>query len=189
MEHLHLSIGGGFVSKYIIYKEINKQNKTKQMARENRLTEGVFTGIVGTREKISSYDKFLNVNVDLTRKHSPELTKYCKKYRDIINKNKVKFQNLAKLEEVIMQIRSKETLLENIKLSTVREYIYARSLFYREDKGTKDIRVIVDKTDIYGTDLKSLLENKDFMSKATSKLESAMDKDIQENLNKIQDIF
>lgn len=159
------------------------------MARENKLTEGVFTGIVGTREKISSYDKFLNVNVDLTRKHSPELTKYCKKYRDVINKNKVKFQNLAKLEEVIMQLRSKETLLENIKLSTVREYIYARSLFYREDKGTKDIRVIVDKTDIYGTDLKSLLENKDFMTKASSKLEAAMDKEIQENLNKIQDIF
>ena len=88
-----------------------------------------------------------------------------------------------------MQIRSKETLLENIKLSTVREYIYARSLFYREDKGTKDIRVIVDKTDIYGTDLKSLLENKDFMTKASSKLETAMDKEIQENLNKIQDIF
>jgi hypothetical protein len=36
MELLHLSIGGGFIPKYIIYKENNKQNKTKQMARENK---------------------------------------------------------------------------------------------------------------------------------------------------------
>ena len=159
------------------------------MARENKLTEGVFTGIVGTREKISSYDKFLNVNVDLSVKHSDELNKYCKKYRDVINKNKVKFQNLAKLEEVIMQLRSKETVMENVKLSLVREYIYARSLFYREDKGTKDIRVIVGKTEFYGTDLEKLLESPVFMDTAVTKLETAMDKEISENLKLVEDIF
>lgn len=156
------------------------------MARENKLTEGVFTGIVGTRERISSYDLFLET---MTKKNSPELSKWSKKYRDHINKNKVKFQNLAKLEEVIMQLRSKETLLENIKLSLVREYIYARALFYREGKGTKDIRVIVDKTDIYGEDLNSLLKNKEFMSKAVTKLQAAMDKEIAENVRTIENIF
>lgn len=156
------------------------------MPRENKLTEGVFTGIVGTRERISSYDLFLET---MTKKNSPELSKWSKKYRDHINKNKVKFQNLAKLEEVIMQLRSKETLLENIKLSLVREYIYARALFYREGKGTKDIRVIVDKTDIYGEDLNSLLKNKEFMSKAVTKLQTAMDKEIAENVRTIENIF
>jgi hypothetical protein len=156
------------------------------MPRENKLTEGVFTGIVGTRERISSYDLFLET---MTKKNSPELSKWSKKYRDHINKNKVKFQNLAKLEEVIMQLRSKETLLENIKLSLVREYIYARALFYREGKGTKDIRVIVDKTDIYGEDLNSLLKNKEFMSKAVTKLQAAMDKEIAENVRTIENIF
>jgi hypothetical protein len=159
------------------------------MARENKLTEGVFTGIVGTREKISSYDKFLNVNVDLSVKHSDDLNKYCKKYRDVINKNKVKFQNLAKLEEVIMQLRSKETIKENVKLSLVREYIYARSLFYREDKGTKDIRVIVGKTEFYGTDLEKLLDSPVFMGIAVTKLETAMDKEISDNLKLVEDIF
>jgi hypothetical protein len=149
----------------------------------------VFTGIVGTREKISSYDKFLNVNVDLSVKHSDDLNKYCKKYRDVINKNKVKFQNLAKLEEVIMQLRSKETIKENVKLSLVREYIYARSLFYREDKGTKDIRVIVGKTEFYGTDLEKLLDSPVFMETAVTKLETAMDKEISENLKLVEDIF
>jgi hypothetical protein len=125
----------------------------------------------------------------MTKKNSPELSKWSKKYRDHINKNKVRFQNLAKLEEVIMQLRSKETLLENIKLSLVREYIYARALFYREGKGTKDIRVIVDKTDIYGDDLNGLLKNKEFMSKAVNKLQVAMDKEIAENVRVIENIF
>ena len=156
------------------------------MPRENKLTEGVFTGIVGTRERISSYDLFLET---MTKNNSPELSKWSKKYRDHINKNKVRFQNLAKLEEVIMQLRSKETLLENVKLSLVREYIYARALFYREGKGTKDIRVIVDKTDIYGEDLNSLLKNKEFMSKAVTKLQAAMDKEIAENVRTIENIF
>ena len=156
------------------------------MPRENKLTEGVFTGIVGTRERISSYDLFLET---MTKKNSPELSKWSKKYRDHINKNKVRFQNLAKLEEVIMQLRSKETLLENVKLSLVREYIYARALFYREGKGTKDIRVIVDKTDIYGEDLNALLKNKEFMSKAVTKLQEAMDKEINENTRVLENIF
>jgi hypothetical protein len=129
------------------------------------------------------------VNVDLSVKHSDDLNRYCKKYRDVINKNKVKFQNLAKLEEVIMQLRSKETIKENVKLSLVREYIYARSLFYREDKGTKDIRVIVGKTEFYGTDLEKLSESPIFMDTAVTKLETAMDKEISENLKLVEDIF
>ncbi len=155
------------------------------MARENKLTEGVFTGIVGTRERISSYDSFLNT----MDSKSPETKKWVKKYRDHINKNKQKFQNLAKLEEVIMQLKSKESVLENIKLSLVREYIYARALFYREGKGTKDIRVIVEKTDIVGDDLRLLVKTPSFLEKAKEKLEAAMDKEIEDNIRLIEDIF
>lgn len=155
------------------------------MARENKLTEGVFTGIVGTRERISSYDSFLNT----MDSKSPETKKWIKKYRDHINKNKQKFQNLAKLEEVIMQLKSKESVLENIKLSLVREYIYARALFYREGKGTKDIRVIVEKTDIVGDDLRLLVKTPSFLEKAKEKLEAAMDKEIEDNIRLIEDIF
>jgi hypothetical protein len=157
------------------------------MARENKLTEGVFTGIVGTRERISSYDLFLETMTG--KKGTPELNKWTKKYRDHINKNKQKFQNLAKLEEVIMQLNSKQSVLENIKLSLVREYIYARALFYREGKGTKDIRVIVEKTDIVGDDLNLLSKTPSFIEKAKEKLEAAMDKEIEENIRLIEGIF
>ena len=156
------------------------------MARENKLTEGVFTGIVGTRERISSYDLFLET---MGKKGTPELNKWVKKYRDHINKNKQKFQNLAKLEEVIMQLKSKQSILENMKFSLVREYIYARALFYREGKGTKDIRVIVEKTDIVGDDLNLLAKTPSFIDKAKEKLESAMDKEIQDNIRLIEGIF
>ena len=47
------------------------------MGRENRLTGGVFTEIVGTQDKISSYDRFLNVDIDLSIPHTDELVKYC----------------------------------------------------------------------------------------------------------------
>jgi hypothetical protein len=120
---------------------------------------------------------------------SPDTKKWVKKYRDHINKNKQKFQNLAKLEEVIMQLKSKESVLENIKLSLVREYIYARALFYREGKGTKDIRVIVEKTDIVGDDLRLLVKTPSFLEKAKEKLEAAMDKEIEDNIRLIEDIF
>lgn len=159
------------------------------MARENKLTGGVFTEIVGTTEKVSSYDKFLNVNIDLSIPHTEELMRHCERYRDFISMLKPNFEKLAKLEGVIMQLRAKELISEEIKLSLVREYIYARTLFYREDKGTKDIRVIVGKTDVWGEDLESLMDNEEFIRIAKDKLSKAIDKEIQKNIKLINQIL
>jgi hypothetical protein len=154
------------------------------MSRENRLTGGVFTGIVGTSEKISSYDKFLNQTVDMTKPHSEELVKHCNRYKDFISMMKTNFEKLAKLEGVIMQMRAKELISEEVKLSLVRdEYIYARTIFYREDRETKDIRIIVGKTEFYGNDLEKLSRDETFMNLAKDKLAKAIDKEIQRNLN------
>lgn len=159
------------------------------MARENKLTGGVFTEIVGTPEKLSSYDKFLNVNIDLSIPHTEELVKHCNRYKDFISMLKPNFEKLAKLEGVIMQLRAKELINEEIKLSLVREYIYARTLFYREDKDTKDIRVIVGKTDVYGDDLDALSNNDEFLRIAKQKLSKAIDKEIEKNIKLINKIF
>jgi hypothetical protein len=153
------------------------------MARENKLTGGVFTGIVGTTEKISSYDKFLNHAVDMSQPHSEELVKHCNRYKDFIGMMKTNFEKLAKLEGVIMQMRAKELISEEVKLSIVRnEYIYARTLFYREDRETKDIRVIVGKTEFHGSNLDELYRDDAFMSAAKDKLAKAIDKEIKRNL-------
>jgi len=159
------------------------------MGRENRLTGGVFTEIVGTQERISSYDRFLNVDIDLSIPHTDELVKYCNQYKNSIRMMKTNFEMLAKLEEIIMQLRSKETAGDDIKLSLVREYIYARALFYREGKGTKDIRIIVGKTDIYGTEVTNLTGDESFMELAKEKLLRVMDLEIQENIKVLKNIL
>lgn len=159
------------------------------MGRENRLTGGVFTEIVGTKDKISAYDKFLNVDVDLDIPQTEELMKYSNMYKNNIRMMKSGFETLAKLEEIIMQLRSKETIMDELKLSLVREYIYARALFYREGKGTKDIRVIVGKTDVHGEDIELLGNTADFMELAKSKLLTAMDLEIKENVRILKNIL
>lgn len=152
------------------------------MGRVNKLTDGVFSDIVGTGKKVSSYDEFIShIETD-----SPKLTGLKKTYEKTILENKKTFMKLAKLEEIILQTRSKESLLKGnikeMKLSLVREYIYARFPFYRKDVATKDIRVIVDKTDVWGDDLNVLMKKKNFIKLATEKLVEAMDKQIDDNM-------
>ena len=80
--------------------------------------------------------------------------------------------------------------LSDIKLSLVREYIYARTPFYRKDKKAKDVRVIVDKVEFQPqvtAGVEILLGNQEFMAKATEKLGQAMDNEIQENLRVLKE--
>jgi hypothetical protein len=101
------------------------------------------------------------------------------------------FEKLASLEEIIIQMRIREDL-SDIKLTQVREYIYARTPFYRKDKKSKDVRVIVDKVEFHPEsdgNLEILLGNKDFMEKAKNKLAQAMDLEILENIKTFNSSF
>jgi hypothetical protein len=149
------------------------------MGRVNKLIEGVFTDIVGTPEQVSSYDVFMNNEA----KHvSKELKSFLESYRKIIIKNKTEFEKLAKMEEIIMQLRSRDNI-NDIKLSLVREYIYARCSFYRNDKIAKDIRIIVGNVEFWDANLDNLLKNKTFMDTAKEKLVKAMTKEINDNIS------
>jgi hypothetical protein len=152
------------------------------MSRHNRLTEAVFANMVGTDDRISSYDKFLATDKYLDIEEDKGLRYAKEKYSGILTKLKTDFETLANLEEVIMQYRSKEMVEKDIKLSIVREYIYARALFYRRGKDVKDIRVVAGKTEIYGSNVEELYDNKVFMEVAKSKLLETMDRDITENM-------
>jgi len=151
------------------------------MGRINKLTEGVFAEMVGTSKQISKHDEFLN-NIDSKSKNLKNLRK---DYENMIGSNKNLFNKLAKLEETILQIRAKESMMTGqtdlIKLSLVREYLYARYPFYRKEMTTKDIRVIVDKSEFWGDNTDILIKNKEFMSKAIEKLQKAMDAEIDNN--------
>ena len=154
------------------------------MGRVNKMTEGVFTDLVGTATQISKYDEFIN---NIGNKPSKDLKSLKTAYVNSINTNKDAFIKLAALEEVILQIRSRDEIMtgstDEVKLSLVREYLYARYPFYRKGMTTKDIRVIVDKSEFWGQDLNVLIKNKDFMSKAKEKLVSAMNEIIDSNLH------
>jgi hypothetical protein len=158
------------------------------MGRVNKLTDGVFVDIVGTAKEINLYTEFLN-NIDSKSKNLKSLRK---EYDALTGQNKNLFEKLAKLEEVIMQIRAKESIMtgpSEVKLSLVREYLYARYPFYRKGMLTKDIRVIVDKSEFWGDNLNVLLKNKEFMSKATDKLSKAMDEEINSNLHEYNNLI
>jgi hypothetical protein len=158
------------------------------MGRVNKLTDGVFVDIVGTAKEINLYTEFLN-NIDSKSKNLKSLRK---EYDVLTGQNKNLFEKLAKLEEVIMQIRAKESIMtrpSEVKLSLVREYLYARYPFYRKGMLTKDIRIIVDKSEFWGDNLNVLLKNKEFMSKATDKLSKAMDEEINSNLHEYNNLI
>jgi len=161
------------------------------MGRVNRDIEGVFVNIVGNEKEKSSFDRFLDYGNSLAKKDSKKLSQFVKSYKDTVTKIKTDVQELADLEVIIMQIRSKDNLTnEDIKLNIVRnEYIYARCPFYRTDKTTKDIRIIVDNLEFWGSDLKKLSGNQEFMDKAYSKLIKAMDSEIDENIFKYEKIY
>lgn len=155
------------------------------MGRFNQTIDGVFVDIVGSSNEISQYDKFLNYGKDINT--TKDIERYTKEYQELINQNKIGFWKLAKLEEIIMQLRSKENI-DDVKLSLVREYVYARCPFYRKDKTSKDIRVIVDKSEFVGTNVEKLYKDKDFISKAKAKLKTAMEIEIEENINEYNKI-
>lgn len=156
------------------------------MGRFNRSTEGAFINLVGTDKEISSYSQFINYGKEL--KSNEVIDKFTSEYESLVNENKDLIERLAKLEVIIMQLRSMENI-DSVKLSLVREYIYARSTFYRNDKESKDIRIIVDKSEFHGTDLHKLVGNKEFMTTAKSKLRRSMEMETDENIRDYKKIY
>jgi hypothetical protein len=146
-------------------------------------TNGVFIDLIGSDTNVPSYDVFLNIGNTTT--NNKNLNKFTNEYKEMVTKNKSTIVRMAKLEEIIMQIRSIDDMSE-IKLSMVRNYIYARAPFYRMGKVSKDIRIIVDKVDFWSTDLKRLRENEIFMNKAKSKLIDTMTEEVRSNMEEYE---
>lgn len=149
------------------------------MGRVNKTIEGVFVDIVGDAEKVSTYDVFINLE---TKKSNKELKGFVNEYKKVIDANKANFEKLAHLEEIIMQIRSRENI-DDIKLSVVRDYIYARCPFYRKEKSSKDIRIIVDHLDLWKDRMSEIENSPELMERAKIKLTKVMDQEIEENIH------
>jgi hypothetical protein len=153
------------------------------MARVNKFTTGFFV-IQNEKNKIGEFEKFARKNLDLNDNAS---LKHLNTYCELIEKTKSTHDKLALLEVIIMQEAARNSLKE-MKFSTVREYIYARSPFYRRDKTSKDIRVIVGMTEFHGTDVAQLYFDESFVKKAKLKIQKAMEKEIAENIKELESL-
>ena len=150
------------------------------MGRVNKTIGGVFVDIVGSASRISKYDEFINSGKNL--KSSKSLKAITASYKQLIDSQKDQYRVLADLEQLILQKRVRENLNpKDIKLSILREYIYARVSFYRTNTSTKDIRVLVGFSDLYGKTVKDIAKNKTFQADAAAKLQEAMDFEIAKN--------
>lgn len=152
------------------------------MGRVNKKTEGVFVKIFGDQDSLPAFEIFLNNNNP--ENPSAYLKRYTKMYKDYIAAEKLRLEHMSVVEELIMQLRSKEQI-SDIKVSIVRDYIYARCAFYRNDTTSKDVRVIVDNKDTWNLSLKKLNENEEFMAKAKEKLVRQMNAIIEINVQRL----
>jgi hypothetical protein len=167
------------------------------MGRVNKTTEGVFVNIMGTSSKRSSYDQFITRNPEDFTDQDPRycVADYVRDYSNKVGQLKVDLQQLSDLEVIIMQMRSKSSMSENITLYTVRDvYIYARCPFFRVDKDTNEVRVLVDNVEFNlnpegELDLSMLSGNDEFMDKVHKKLSEVMDNEILSNTKDYKKIY
>lgn len=156
------------------------------MARVNKATDGVFAKIFVGEDNQPTYEGFLETNVPDSP--SSTLRKFTKMYKDFISKEKLKLQRIALIEEIIMQMRSRENITD-IRISLVNNYIYARIPFYRRDKRVRDVNVIADNREFWKKySVKKLFSDESFMNKAKEKLTAQMDVVINRNLELLAEL-
>lgn len=152
------------------------------MPRNNKVTGRVFAEIAETSRQKGAYDEFLAIDQKNGFQESDELKKLKEDYKLLVRDISTNIKVLANLEEIITQIRAKEAIDSELRLSLSRNYIYARSSFYRKDNKINDIRIVIGKVDEYGDELDELLRDTNFRILCKEKLKEAMDKEIKNNI-------
>jgi hypothetical protein len=158
------------------------------MPRLQKVTEKVFAEIAESPQKKGAYTTFLDIDRVLGLPESPELLELKSMYKELVTECKEKIATLASLEEIIVQIRCKNVIDQELRLSLSRNYIYARSIFYRRGNQINDIRIVVGTTETYGDDLGELIEDNGFRGVCIVKLQKAMEKEIKNNINQLKTI-
>ncbi len=149
------------------------------MSKINKLTSGVFNHITGSQASVPLTEQFINTHKDSNP--SIKVKRLLSQYGRIVKDNLNLLEDLSDLELEIMQTNVMEQLsTEDIKLYTLREYLYARTPFPKYDNESKDIRVFLGKTSDSGTeDINILIGNKKFMDTVKQKLIAAMKEEIK----------
>lgn len=158
------------------------------MSRNNRLIDLVFSNIIRKKDNVNAAEKFLASDRFLGLPESPALVKYKKMYADINARISEELNLLADLEEIIIQLRCHTYVPKDFKLSITGNFIYVKVLFYRQDKITKDIRIIAGRVDEFlnsAKDLETLYDNQEFIEFVGLKLKTTMQKEIDQTITKL----
>ena len=154
------------------------------MKKDLNNRNGVFANITGKNGEVNKIIEFITDTKNI--KNQPqELKVLTDLYEKKVGRIESTLDALSSIEEVILQIRAKETI-SDIKLSLVRDYVYARSSFYRHNKKVKDIRIIVDRLENFKKPFVDLQSDKKVLAMAKKKLSEAMDIEIVENIKEIK---
>lgn len=171
------------------------------MGRVNKSIEGVFVNIVGNSERRPSYNQFINQEVPVDGSDREiVLAGLLSEYDNKVSKHKMDFQQLATLEVLIMQLRTRINFKDTVKLYFIKKasgivYIYARCPFYRNDSDTNEVRVLIDNAEFHTTEydehaLSKLSGNQTFMNDHVYyRLAKVMDTEIADNLHKYKKIY
>lgn len=155
------------------------------MSKSNKITKRVFVDVAETSRQKGAYEKFLGVDKDMGFQESELLISMKEKYNDLVNNIKSDISMLAAIEEIIMQIRAKEMIESELRLSLNKNFIYARATFYRSENKINDIRVIAGRVEEFGDDIVSLIKDPDFRAICKMKVKEAMDKEIEKNIKQL----
>lgn len=130
-------------------------------------------------------DDFIKVDEKLNPLPNEELSQYIESYIDVLKTINEDIDYLARLEEVITQIRCQHQIRSEIKLYVSQVYIYARSTFFRRECQIKDIRVPLGTIKELGDDLDKLSKDDQFMENARGLLFITMNNEIKENIKSL----
>lgn len=142
------------------------------------ITNGVFTN-VNKGGIFKTFTKFAQMDANLELNTSYETLALITQYEQEAQKIEKTIQKLALMEEIIMMARARENI-SNVRLFTIRTYIYARATCYRADTINQEIRAIVGSTNTDGTDMESLSNTREFMDNAIKKLKNSITDMIEE---------
>jgi hypothetical protein len=159
------------------------------MGRKNKINgQMAFAAIQGKDGTAPEYDRFLFLDEELGIDENEDLKKTKDIYRTYMESNNIPkhVKVLSLVEEVISQIRSRDMVSTEVKLTIQSNYVYARSTFYRRRFEPNDIRTIIGRTDIVGDDVVKLTEDPEFMSKTVTQLKEVMSEEITQTLDNLK---
>ena len=170
------------------------------MGRVNKTTEGVFINLIGSHSTRPLYEQFID-------QESPEgdqdggycLADFVNTYKSKVTEHKTSIHQLAVLEIIIMQMRTRSNYKDTVKLYFVRKksgvtYIYARCPFYRNESTINELRVLISKAELYTESqddhaLSILFGNQEFMQMVYDEMEQWMDAEIDENVRNYKKVY